>query len=60
VETFTNTTMLEVETLGPMTRVDPGATLGHTENWFLFDGVPMPANDADVDQHILPKIKGIM
>jgi hypothetical protein len=60
VETFTNTTMLEVETLGPMTRVDPGATLEHTENWFLFDGVPTPANDADVDQHILPKIKAIM
>jgi hypothetical protein len=60
VETFTNTTMLEVETLGPMTRVDPSATLEHTENWFLFDGVPTPASDADVDQHILPKIKGIM
>ncbi len=37
-ETFTNADMLEVETNGPLDRVEPGASTGHTEHWFLFDG----------------------
>ncbi len=53
-ETFTNEAMLEVETLGPLTRVEPGAFVEHTETWRLFPNVPLPQNDADVDAHILP------
>lgn len=56
-ETFTNEAMLEVETLGPLTRVDPGECVEHTEIWHLFPGVPLPQNDTDVDAHILPLIK---
>jgi hypothetical protein len=25
----------------------------------LFDGVPMPANDRDVDRHLLPKVRAM-
>jgi hypothetical protein len=57
VETFTNADMLELETLGPMTTLAPGATVEHVEDWFLFDGVGEPRNDADIDKNILPKIK---
>ncbi len=57
VETFTNADMLELETVAPMTRLEPGAAIEHVEDWYLFDGVPLPANDADVAAHILPKVK---
>lgn len=53
-ETFTNEEMLEVESLGPLTRVQPGACVEHVETWRLFPSVPLPQNDADVDAHILP------
>jgi hypothetical protein len=58
VETFTNAEMLEAETLGPLVRLSPGAAVEHVEGWFLFRDVPVPQDDADVDEHILPKVKG--
>ncbi len=57
-ETFTNESMLEVETLGPLTRVEPGECVEHIETWQLFGDVPSPQNDADVEAHILPLLKG--
>jgi len=41
VETYTNSdpNMLEVETLGPLTTLQPGASVEHVEHWFLFRGV---------------------
>jgi hypothetical protein len=57
VETFTNGDMLEVETLGPLTRLDPGASVEHIEHWFLFRDVPTPKTDADVQQHLLPHVR---
>jgi len=56
IETFTNREMLELETLGALTRVEPGMTIEHVETWELFRDVPMPRNDADVNQFVLPKI----
>lgn len=56
IETFTNREMLELETLGALTRVVPGMTIEHVETWELFRDVPMPKNDADVNQFVLPKI----
>lgn len=38
-ETFTNAEMLELETLGPLTRVEPGASVRHTERWSLHRGI---------------------
>jgi hypothetical protein len=57
VEVFTNQAMLELETLGPMVTLEPGTTVEHVENWFLFRDVPEPLADEDVNQFILPKVK---
>ena len=57
VESFTNADMLEVETVAPLALLEPGATVEHVENWFLFRDVPLPENDADVDRDVLPKVK---
>ena len=52
-ETFTNNEFLEVETLGPMTKVLPEQTVEHVERWGLFRGVK-PAQFTDEElTHIL-------
>jgi len=56
-ETFTNSDMLEVETLGPLTKLKPGQTVEHVETWSLFDNVPAPQNDRDVARYVSPLIK---
>ena len=57
VETFTNADMLEVETLGPLTTLQPGESLEHVETWHLFRNVPLPGTDADIDANVLPLVK---
>jgi len=57
VETFTNADMLEVETVAPLVNLQPGTTVEHVEDWFLFDNVPVPQDDADVDRHVLPLVR---
>ena len=57
VETFTNADMLEVETLAPLALLQPGTTVEHVENWWLFRDVPLPEGDADIDRTVLPKVQ---
>ena len=37
MELFTDATMLEVETLGPLTAIQPGQVVEHIERWVLLD-----------------------
>ncbi|GAB4571605.1 MAG: hypothetical protein Kow0077_08720 [Anaerolineae bacterium] len=57
VETFTNSAMLELETLGPLTVLEPGESVEHEEVWHLFPPVPAPHGDADVTRDILPLVE---
>ena len=59
VETFTNDEMIELESLGPLTTLEPEGVVEHVEDWYLFADVPEPKTDADVDRHVLPKVKGV-
>ncbi len=56
VEVFTNSQMLELETLSPLQKLQPGKYIEHKENWFLFTDIEKPNKDSDVDENILPKI----
>ncbi len=58
-ETFTNEEMLEVEALGPLGRLAPGASTGHTERWDVFDSVaaPPPADEGAIAEWIAPWLK---
>ncbi len=54
-ETFTDAEILELETLGPLTELLPGASIRHTESWALHRGVTIAAwTDAELDRTILP------
>ncbi|MBN1910669.1 MAG: hypothetical protein JW818_13065 [Pirellulales bacterium] len=59
-ETFTNSAMLEVESLGPMSKMPPNGTVSHREDWYLFKGVQAENTDASIDQNVLPKVKSVL
>lgn len=60
LEVFINADILEVETLGPLTRLGPGASVEHTETWYLLADVPDPRSDADVEAHVAPRVAGLL
>ncbi|MCX5759512.1 MAG: hypothetical protein NTU83_13610 [Candidatus Hydrogenedentes bacterium] len=54
-ETFTNADFLELETIGPMTKLAPGATVEHVERWSLHKGVKLTEfSDAELDRAVKP------
>lgn len=52
LEMFTNAKMLEVESLSPLTTLDPGGTLTHEEEWSLHRGIRFGNSDKDIDAAI--------
>jgi hypothetical protein len=52
-ESYTDPDILEIETLGPLTRLEPGATAEHRERWLLAHAECGPT-DEDVETGILP------
>ena len=59
-ETFTNNEFLEMETLGPMTKLQPGQTVELVENWGAFRKVNLPQiADEDLDRVVLPLVKSV-
>jgi hypothetical protein len=54
-ETFTNADFLEMETLGALKTLQPGATLEHTEHWTLHKNIKISSfTDTDLDRVLLP------
>lgn len=55
-ELFTNGDFIEVETLGPLARLEPGAEVCHTELWHLFDAA-VGRGDAALTRELLPLVR---
>jgi len=59
-ETFTNNEFLEVETLGPMTKLLPGETVEQIEHWALFRDVKVAElTDKELDEVLLPLVQTV-
>jgi hypothetical protein len=59
-ETFTNPSMLELESLGPLAKLPPGGSVTHREDWHLFDGVAADDTDASIDAAVLLKVRSTL
>ncbi len=59
-ECFTNARMLEVESLGPLTRLEPGADVTHVETWTLLRDMPELSSEAAVEEHLLPRLAAFL
>ncbi|MEY3150514.1 MAG: hypothetical protein RLY92_741 [Chloroflexota bacterium] len=55
-ETYTDAQILELESLGPLTTLQPGASVEHVEHWHLVRDVPPVGREADVTAHVLPHL----
>jgi len=60
LESYTAPDFLELETVGPLTRLEPGQTVEHVEKWYLFDGVRFTPDPARVDEEILPLVRPLL
>lgn len=56
-ETFTAGAFVELETLGPLVVLAPGATAVHEERWFLADGVTCPDGDDALAAALAPHLR---
>ncbi len=56
-EVFTNADMLEVETLGPLTTLQPGETVEHVERWFLFKGIAVGETEEEIAKALEPLLQ---
>lgn len=56
-QTFSNEDMLEMETVGELRTLQPGASAELVETWELHGTVPEVVTEADVDRVILPLIE---
>ncbi len=56
-EVFTNADMLEVETLGPLTPLQPDETVEHEERWFLFRNIAVGETEDEIAQALEPLLQ---
>ena len=57
-EAYIDANMLEMETLSPLTELQPEDSITHVEEWELIDGVPpMPQTVEQMQAHIQKYIK---
>jgi len=54
-ETYINGDFLEIETLGPLTKIPPGGTTEHTEHWLLTKA-EIDESEESIDKNILPLV----
>jgi hypothetical protein len=56
-EIYTEGAFIEVETLGPMRRLEPGQTAEYAERWYLFKDVDVGTTDDSVDRAVAPLLQ---
>ncbi|GBC96945.1 hypothetical protein HRbin16_02758 [bacterium HR16] len=48
--------MLELETLGPLSKIPAGGSVEHVEHWFLFKA-DVGEQEADIDAKLIPLVQ---
>jgi hypothetical protein len=56
-ELYTDPGFLELESLAPLTTLQPGQSAEHVEMWMLFEGVPAGTDETWIDNNILPLVE---
>jgi hypothetical protein len=55
-ETYTAGSFIELESLGPLVRLEPGESVEHRERWYLFDEVEIGMDEERIDATIGPLV----
>jgi hypothetical protein len=56
-ETFVAGSYVELETVAPLRRLEPGATAEHVEHWYLFGGADVGDTDDEIDAALRPLVE---
>lgn len=59
VETYTAGSFMEVETLGPLQRLQPGQSVDHVEAWSLHKNIDIGTTEASLDAALTPLVSGL-
>ena len=57
-ETYTDSDMLELESLGPLTKLTPNSSVEHIERWFIYK-TEIGEEESSIDEKLLPLIQQI-
>jgi hypothetical protein len=60
VEVYTNNLFLELETLGPLRRVEPGDINRHREIWSIAKIGPLTMTEKDVEEKVAPIVSELL
>lgn len=55
-ETYTDGSFMEVETLGPLTKLEPEASVTYAEQWYLFNNVEVGDAEESLEKAIVPLV----
>ena len=58
-ELYTQPGFLEIETLGPLTRLEPGQAVDHVEYWRLWNGVALPREEPQLLSALAPFLSAL-
>lgn len=60
-ETFSNSEMLEIESLSPLKKLSQGESVSHSESWHLLGGIPQPHSlkERDLAEWIQPLLRQV-
>jgi hypothetical protein len=58
-EVYTAGSSIEVESLSPLSRLEPGESAIHVENWELFPDVEIGSNQEEIEKAIDPLVKSV-
>lgn len=53
-EAYTAGDFMEIESLGPLRTLEPGASVEHRERWHLFDGVTLGKEEVEIARMLAP------
>lgn len=56
-ETYSAGSFMEIETLGPLAKLEPGQSATHVEDWYLFKDVDAGATEESLDAAISPLVE---
>ncbi|MCC6484048.1 MAG: hypothetical protein IT209_04295 [Armatimonadetes bacterium] len=56
-ETYTAGNFIEMESLGPMVKLQPGQSVTHVEHWYLFKDIKLPESESAIDAALTPLLK---
>ncbi len=55
-EIYTDADIFEVETLGPLAKIEPGKYMDYKENWYLFDAV-LEEEEQSIDDNLISLVE---